>query len=102
MKIVPRINEAISAIEKTLDSEKYLISPDIDNDFPNILEPQENPNRDSQVARWNPKLLSYELPDGATFFCDLLQSGDLLKPNGMVKPGDFMKNEEIEEIFGEA
>ena len=91
MKIVPRINEAISVIEETLDSEKYLISPDIDKDFPNIQEPQENP-----------KLLSYELPDGATFFCDLLQSGDPLKSNGMVKPGDFMKNEEIEETFGEA
>ena len=94
MKIVPRINEVISVIEETLDSEKYLISPDIDKDFPNIQEPQENPNRDSQVVRWNSKLLSYELPDGATFFCDLLQSGDPLKSNGMVKPGDFMKNEE--------
>ena len=102
MKIVPRINEVISVIEETLDSEKYLISPDIDKDFPNIQEPQENPNRDSQVVRWNSKLLSYELPDGATFFCDLLQSGDPLKSNGMVKPGDFMKNEEIEETFGEA
>lgn len=100
--MVPRLPEIISIIEETLDSEKYLISPDSDIDFPNIQEPQENPNRDSQVVRWNPKLSSYELPDGATFFCDLVQSGDRLKPNDMVNPGDFMKNEEIGETFGEA
>lgn len=99
MKIVPKIPKKISIVEEALNSGKYETCPDIDADFPNIQEPLENPNRDSQVARWNPKLFSYELPDGATFFCDLLQSNDPQRRWDTTEPGDFTKNEDVEEFF---
>ena len=102
MKIVPKIPRTISIVEEALNSGKYETCPDIDADFPNIQEPQENPNRASQVARWNPKLMSYELPDGATFFCDLLQSNDPQKKWDTAEPGDFQVNEEVREFLDEA
>jgi hypothetical protein len=102
MKITPKIPKKISIVEEALNSGKYETCPDIDADFPNIQEPQENPNRDSQVARWNPALMSYELPDGATFFCDLMQSNDPQMKWEVTEPGDFHKDEAVEEIASEA
>jgi hypothetical protein len=102
MKITPKIPKKISIVEEAMNSGKYEVCPDIDADFPNIQEPQENPNRDSQVARWNPALMSYELPDGATFFCDLLQSNDPQMKWEVTEPGDFHKDEVVEEIASEA
>ena len=101
MKITPKIPKKISIVEEALNSGKYETCPDIDADFPNIQEPQENPNRDSQVARWNPALMSYELPDGATFFCDLMQSNDPQMKWEVTEPGDFHKDEVVEEIASE-
>jgi len=101
VKIVPKIPKKISIIETALNSGRYEICPDIEPDFPNIQEPMRNPNRDSQVARWNPKLFSFELPDGAAFFCDLLQSNDPQKKWEETEPGDFTKNELIEDLFNE-
>jgi hypothetical protein len=101
MKITPKIPKKISIVEEAMNSGKYEVCPDIDADFPNIQEPQENPNRDSQVARWNPALMSYELPDGATFFCDLLQSNDPQMKWEVTEPGDFHKDEIVEEIASE-
>ena len=102
MKITPKIPHKISIVEEALNSGRYEICPDIDPDFPNIQEPQSNPNRDTQVARWNPKLFSYELPDGAAFFCDLLQSNDPQKKWEETEQGDFMRDETIERLFDEA
>jgi hypothetical protein len=102
MKIVPEIPRTISIIEEAINSGRYEICPDIDADFPNIQEPQENPNRDQQVAKWNPKLMSYEMPDGAAFFCDLLQSNDPQKKWEVTEPGDFHQNEEVEKFLNEA
>ena len=101
VKIVPRIPKKLSIVQEAIDSGKYETCPDIDADSPNIQEPQENPNRNSQVVRWNPKLMSYELPDGATFFCDLLQSNDPQQKWETTEPGDFTRDEVIEEFFGE-
>jgi hypothetical protein len=101
MKITPKIPKKISIVEEAMNSGKYETCPDIDADFPNIQEPQENPNRDSQVARWNPALMSYELPDGATFFCDLMQSNDPQMKWEVTEPGDFHKDEVVEEIASE-
>jgi hypothetical protein len=36
------------------------------------------------------------------WFCDLLQSNDPQKKWETTEPGDFTKNEEIEELFNEA
>ena len=102
MKIVPKIPKSISIVEEALNSGRYEICPDIDADFPNIKEPLSNPNRDSQVPRWNPKLMSFELPDGAAFFCDLLQSNDPQKKWEQTEQGDFMRDEDVEEMFDEA
>lgn len=102
MKLTPRIPKKISIVEEALNSGRYEICPDNDPDFPNIQEPLSNPNRDSQVARWNPELFSYELPDGATFFCDLLQSNDPQKKWEETEPGDFMRDEMVEELANEA
>ena len=102
MKIVPKIPKKVAIVEEAINSGRYEICPDIDADFPNIQEPQENPNRDQQVARWNPKLMSYELPDGAAFFCDLLQSNDPQKIWDITEAGDFHQNEEVEEFLNEA
>ena len=92
----------MSIVEEAMNSGKYEICPDIDADFPNIQEPQENPNRDSQVARWNPELMSFQLPDGATFFCDLLQSNDPQMKWEITEPGDFHKDEVVEGLTHEA
>jgi hypothetical protein len=46
-------------------------------------------------------LFSFELPDGAAFFCDLLQSNDPQKKWEQTEPGDFTRNEEIEAIANE-
>jgi hypothetical protein len=102
VKIVPRIPKKLSIVEEALSEGRYEACPDIDPDFPNIQEPQQNPNRNSQVVKWNPRLMSYELPDGAMWFCDLLQSNDPQKKWETTEPGDFTKNEEIEELFNEA
>jgi hypothetical protein len=101
MKVTPKIPKKISMVQEALDSGRYEICPDMDVDYPNIQEPMHNPNRDSQVPVWNPKLLSFELPDGAAFFCDLLQSNDPQKKWEEVEPGDFTRNEIIEEIASE-
>jgi hypothetical protein len=101
MKITPKIPYKISIVETAMLSGRYEICPDIDVDFPNIQEPMRNPNRDSHVPRWNPQLFSYELPDGAAFFCDLLQSGDPQKKWETTEPGDFTKNELVEEFFSD-
>lgn len=101
MKITPKIPKKISIVEEAMNSGKYEVCPDIDADFPNIQEPQENPNRDSQVARWNPELMSFQLPDGATFFCDLLQSNDPQMKWEITEPGDFHKDEIVEGLTHE-
>jgi len=101
MKIAPKIPRSISIVETAMNSGRYEICPDIEPDYPNIKEPMHNPNRDSQVPRWNPELFSFELPDGAAFFCDLLQSGDPQKKWETTEPGDFTKNELVEDLFNE-
>ncbi len=101
MKILPKIPKGISIVEKALISGRYEICPDIEPDFPNIQEPMHNPKRDNQVPRWNPELFSFELPDGATFFCDLLQSNDPQQKWEETEPGDFTRNELIEVIANE-
>jgi hypothetical protein len=101
MKITPKIPKQISIVEEAINSGRYEICPDVDPDFPNIQEPLSNPNRDQQVAVWNPKLFSYELPDGAAFFCDLLQSNDPQKKWEETEQGDFMRDEAIEGLFNE-
>lgn len=99
MKITPDIPAKISIVETAMMSGRYEICPDIDPDYPNIQEPMRNPNRDRQVPKWNPKLFSFELPDGASFFCDLLQSSDAQAAWESTDQGDFTKNELVEEIF---
>jgi len=101
MKIAPKIPRSISIVETAMNSGRYEICPDIEPDYPNIQEPMCNPNRDSQVPRWNSELFSFELPDGAAFFCDLLQSGDPQKKWETTEPGDFTKNELVEDLFNE-
>lgn len=101
MKITPLIPHKISIVETAIQSGRYEICPDIEPDYPNIQEPMRNPNRDSQVPRWNPWLFSYELPDGAAFFCDLLQSNDPQVPWESSSQGDFTKNELVEELFAD-
>jgi hypothetical protein len=101
MKIAPKIPRKISIVEIALNSGRYEICPDMDPDYPFIQEPMQNPNRDSQVPRWNPALLSFELPDGAAFFCDLLQSNDPQRKWEETEPGDFTRNELVEEIANE-
>ncbi len=101
MKITPKVPNRISVVQSAMDSGRYEICPDIEPEYPNIQEPMYNPKRDSQVPRWNPDLLSFELPDGAAFFCDLLQSNDPQKKWEEVEPGDFTRNELIEEIANE-
>ena len=101
MKITPDIPAKISIVETAMMSGRYEICPDIDPDYPNIQEPMRNPNRDSHVPRWNPQLFSYELPNGAAFFCDLLQSGDPQSKWEETAVGDFTKNELIEELFSD-
>jgi hypothetical protein len=101
MKITPPIPHKISIVETAIESGRYEICPDIDPDFPNIQEPMRNPNRDANVPRWNSQLFSYELPDGAAFFCDLLQSNDPQVPWEVSSPGDFTRNELVEELFAD-
>jgi hypothetical protein len=101
MRITPKIPSKISVIEIAMNSGRYEICPDIDADYPNIQEPMRNPNRDSNVPRWNPELFSYELPDGAAFFCDLLQSNDPQVKWEETEVGDFTKNELIEGLFAD-
>lgn len=101
MKVSPKIPKKISIVEKAINSGRYEICPDIEPDYPNIQEPMHNPNRDEHVPRWNPQLFSFELPDGAAFFCDLLQSNDPQKRWEETEPGDFTRNEEIEAIANE-
>jgi hypothetical protein len=99
MKITPHIPQKISIVETAIKSGRYEICPDIDPEYPNIQEPMRNPNRDNQYPKWNPELFSYELPDGASFFCDLLQSNDPQKPWEISEPGDFTRNELVERFF---
>lgn len=101
MKISPKIPKRISIVESAMNSGRYEICPDIEPEYPNIKEPMRNPNRDEQVPRWNSELFSFELPDGAAFFCDLLQSNDPQKIWEEIEPGDFTRNEEIEAIANE-
>lgn len=101
MKVFPKIPKKISIVEKAINSGRYEICPDIEPDYPNIQEPMYNPNRDESVPRWNPQLFSFELPDGAAFFCDLLQSNDPQIRWEETEPGDFTRNEEIEAIANE-
>jgi hypothetical protein len=101
MKITPKIQQKISIVEKAMNSGRYEICPDIEPDYPNIQEPMYNPKRDNQVPRWNPELFSFELPDGAAFFCDLLQSNDPQQKWEETQPGDFTRNESVEAIANE-
>lgn len=101
MKISPKIPKRISIVESAMNSGRYEICPDIDPEYPNIQEPMWNPNRDNQVPRWNPQLLSFELPDGAAFFCDLLQSNDPQAQWEETEQGDFTRNELVEGIANE-
>lgn len=101
MKISPKIPKQISVVQVAMESGRYEVCPDIDPEYPNIQEPMHNPNRDNQVPRWNPELLSFELPDGAAFFCDLLQSNDPQKRWEETEAGDFTRNEFVEGIANE-
>ena len=101
MKITPQVPKRISVVQSAMTSGRCDIWPEIDHDYPKIQEPMHNPNRDSQVPRWNPELLSFELPDGAAFFCDQLQSNDPQKKWEETEPGDFTRNELVEEIANE-
>ena len=98
MKFTPKVPRKISIVEEAINSGRYEICPDFNTEYPKIMEPMHNPSRDEEIPRWNPKLFSFELPDGAAFFCDLLQSNDPQEPWEKIQPGDIMENEEIEAI----
>jgi hypothetical protein len=76
MKITPKIPHKMPIIEAAIATGKYQICPDTDPEFPQVSEPMHNPNRNDQVAKWVPEQFSFQMPDGGTFFCELLQSGD--------------------------
>lgn len=80
MKIVPKIPKKLPIVEAAIATGKYQICPDTDIEYPRIDEPTYNPNRNSQVARWVPEQFSFQMPDGGTYFCDLLQNGDPMLP----------------------
>jgi hypothetical protein len=82
MNIKPKIPAKLPLVETAIKSGKYLICPDNDPEYPDVHEPIHNPNRNDQVARWVPELFSYQMPDGGTFFCDILQNGDPMTPWG--------------------
>lgn len=76
MKITPKIPKALPIVEAALATGKYQICPDCNASDKRITEPMHNSDRDEQVARWVPEQFSFQMPDGGTFFCDLLQNGD--------------------------
>lgn len=80
MNISPKIPKKLPIIEEALATGKYLICPSPDPEAPKIYEPQHSPSRNDQVARWIPSQFSFQMPDGGTFFCDLLQNGDPTTP----------------------
>lgn len=80
MDIKPKISRKLPIIEAAIKTGKYQICPDYDPENPAISEPIHNPTRNDQVAKWIPEQFSYQLPDGGTFFCELLQSGDPSEP----------------------
>lgn len=86
MDITPKIPKKLPLVEEALSTGKYLICPDSDPMHPRINEPQHNPARNDQVARWIPSQFSYQMPDGGTFFCDLLQNGDPNTPWSVGEP----------------
>lgn len=80
MNITPKIPKHLPIVEAAIESGLYQICPDNDVMYPRINEPMHNPNRNEQVARWVPEQFSFQMPDGGTFFCDLLQNGDPSMP----------------------
>lgn len=93
MKITPKIPKKLPIVEAAIDSGKYQICPDTDPDYPRIFEPMHNPNRDDQVARWVPEQFSFQMPDGGTFFCELLQSGDPALPWDTTAPDEITEED---------
>lgn len=93
MKITPKIPHKIPLVEAAIAAGKYQICPDIDPEFPQVDEPQHNPNRNDQVARWVPEQFSYQMPDGGTFFCDLLQNGDPGQPWSVDRPAPLTEED---------
>lgn len=67
-------------VESAMALGKYLVCPEVSKSSPDISEPMHNPDRANNVVRWVPELFSFELPNGGTFFCDLLQNGDPSEP----------------------
>lgn len=80
MKINPKIPKKLPIIDEAISSGKYMICPDARSGDPKVLEPQHNPERNDQIARWIPSQFSFQMPDGGIFFCDLLQNGDPSTP----------------------
>lgn len=76
VKITPKIPKALPIVEAAIATGKYQICPDVGASDKRIVEPMYNPDRNEQVARWVPEQFSFQMPDGGTFFCELLQSGD--------------------------
>lgn len=76
MKITPKVPKKIPLLEAALKTGKYQVCPDVSFAHPRIIEPMQNPDRNNQVVHWVPEQFSYQMPDGGTFFCDLLQNGD--------------------------
>jgi hypothetical protein len=91
----PRVPKNLGAIEKALDSGKYEKTPTSVGGYLT-----ENPEKFSQVVKWNPQLMSYEFSDGVMFFCGLLQDAEAKLET--TEQGDFTKNEEVEEFGHEA
>lgn len=86
VKITPKIPKALPIVEAAIATGKYQICPDIGASDPRIVEPMYNPDRNEQVAHWVPKQFSFQMPDGGTFFCDLLQNGDPMTPWSVEEP----------------
>lgn len=80
MNIQPKIPLKLPIIESAISTGKYKICPDEDPAYPHISEPIHNPSRNDQVIHWVPNQFSFQLADGAAFFCELLQSGDPSEP----------------------
>jgi hypothetical protein len=93
MDIQPKIPKRIPIVEAAIAAGKYQICPDNDPDFPQVHEPMHNPNRDDQVAKWVPSQFSFQMPDGGTFFCELLQNGDPANAWDTTLPDDITEED---------
>jgi hypothetical protein len=80
VEIKPKIPHKVAIIEAAIKTGKYQVCPEFDPQNPAISEPIHNPTRNDQVVVWVPEQFSYQVADGATFFCELLQSGDPTEP----------------------